>query len=290
MTRLRSDIGLVKPSAGLKGTPSRDPEFFVGVLLWSRKLLVSLLVGLWMSFWGTQSVARVFNFNKENVAFYFGASYGPSALKQSHFEGTSGTGVTIADSVSINQSGELGLLFKRQGLSFKLGAEVIAPASIKDAKGINASSTQIHTMGSYISALIPKVGAEFDLSAGNWWRVFFSGGYGAGTGSLSNSYTLTAAGQTAYPSLTNFTDEASGSFPFYEGGLGGEVLFSDTTTLSLSIGYRSLKITKFKYKEAVTNFNGSHIAGSTVLDDQSLPVASDFSGATAMLQFRFYLK
>lgn len=41
--------------------------------------------------------ARVFRMADETVATYFGGSYGPSLLKQSHFSGTSGTGADLVN-------------------------------------------------------------------------------------------------------------------------------------------------------------------------------------------------
>lgn len=250
----------------------------------ARPLIVIFLFNLF----GAPSWARVFHFAKESFAAYFGGTQGQSLLYQTHFSDTSGAAMTIDKSVLTNMGGEFGVLFSGNEVSLRLGAELIKPGTLKGAIGTDASGTTVYDFESNISAVIPKAALELNLRTGDAWRVFLS--FGAGTAAISykNSYTF-AAGQTTFPALANFSDEATGTANLYEALLGVETLMNDTTTIALAVGTRTLETSNYKYKYDVTNFSGAHAAGDAVLNADGTDKASDFGGTIISLLFRFYI-
>lgn len=236
------------------------------------------------------SWGRVFRINNESTAAYFGGSYGTSALQQTHFADTSGSGVTIDKSFTKNLGGEFGILWKAGQLGIRLGIELINPGTMKDAIGVNAGGTTLYDFEANISALIPKAALEFTMSAENAWRAFLILGGGSATVNYSNSYVLNTAGQAAFPGIADFADEGVGTGRLLEAGLGIEGLMNDTTTVALSIVSRQLVVPTYKYKSAGTNFIGTHAAGDEILDGSGTYISSSFSGLVANLLFRFYLK
>lgn len=238
---------------------------------------------------GKELEARVFRMNDETFATYFGASYGPSVLKQTHFSGTSGLGVVIDKSVTANYSGEFGILFRGSKVGLRLGLETIKPLTLAKATGSDANGVKLYDFESNISALVPKVTLEINLKGADTWRTFLALGAGTATATYKNSYTLTAEGQTTFPGIANFSEEGSSTALLYDGALGFETLVSDTTTILLGLGYRKLDITDYKYKTAVTSFDGSHAAGDSVLNADGTNKKSSYTGAYASLFFRFYL-
>jgi hypothetical protein len=234
-------------------------------------------------------LARVFRMNNETVATYFGGTYGPSLLKQTHFSGTSGTGATIDKSVLINYSGEFGLLFRGSKLGLRFGMEAIKPTTLTKAIGSDSGGVKLYDFESNISALIPKITLEFNLKSSDSWRTFLALGGGAATAIYKNSYTLTTDGQTTFPGVADFSDEATGTALLYDGALCFETLMNDTTTIAFSVGYRKLEVTGYKYKADVLNLSGNHLKGDPVLNDDGTAKTSLYNGAMASILFRFYL-
>jgi hypothetical protein len=247
-----------------------------------------LLLTLILSF-GAKAEARVFRLQSETVAAYFGGTYGSSEILQSHFSGMSGNGVTIDGSAKINTAGEFGFLFTSRSVGLRLGVEVIRPITITDAMGSDAGGVKLYDFESTISATIPKVAIELNVRTTDRWRLYAT--FAAGTASVTykNSYTLTTDGQTAFPGLANFSDEATGTGQLFEGGMGFETLMNDTTTVAFTVANRNLSVSNFKHKYAVTNFTGTQASGDSVFNSDSSVPQTDFGGITAGLLFRFYL-
>jgi hypothetical protein len=237
----------------------------------------------------TSAGARVFRMTNESVAAYFGGSYGPSQIKQTHFSGSSGTGATVDKSVLTNSGGEFGFLFTSKALGLRMGVELIKPGTLTKGAGADSGGQKLYDFESSISALVPKLTLELNLRTEDQSRVFLALGGGTATATYKNSYALTAAGQTAFPGVADFSEEGTGTALLYDGAIGYERLMNDTTTFALSVGYRQLKILKYKYKVAVTDFNGAHAVGDAVLNSDGTDKTSLFTGTTAWLLFRFYL-
>lgn len=248
--------------------------------------LLTILAFLWCP---ERPWARVFRMNNETFATYFGGSYGPSALKQTHFSETSGTGATVDKSVTINYSGEFGILFRGAKVGLRLGVEAIKPLTLSKGIGSDTSGTKLYDFESNISALVPKVTLEFNLKSTDSWRTFLALGAGTATATYKNSYALTADGQAAFPGVADFSEEGTGTALLYDGTLCFETLMSDTTTIVLGLGYRKLDITGYKYKADVTSFDGSHASGDPVVNADGTDKMSSYTGAYASLLFRFYL-
>lgn len=250
---------------------------------------LKLLAPIFLLLSGEMLWARVFRMNNETFATYFGGSYGPSSLKQTHFADTSGTDATIDKSVDINYSGEFGILFRSSKVGLRLGVEVINPSTISKAVGSDASGVKLYDFGSNISALVPKVTLEVNLKSTDSWRAFLAVGGGSATATYKNSYVLTADGQTAFPGVADFSEEGTAAALLYEGSLGFETLMSDTTTIVIGLGYRQLNVTGYKYKADVVSFDGSHTSGDPVLNADGTNKTSSYTGAQASILFRFYL-
>lgn len=234
--------------------------------------------------------ARVFSLEKETIAPYIKATYGTSSIAKTHFEDTAGTGVSISESVSANLGGEFGVIFSAPKIVFKLGVEVIKPADLKEVSGNDISGTSMYTMTSGIQGIIPKAGLDIAFRTTSNSRTFVALGGGAGTVTYKNSYTLTAAGQTAFPGIVDYSEEGSGTATLMEGSFNYEVLMNDTTTVTFELGYRSFSITSYKYKEAVTTIDGTtHAKNDSVLNFDGSAKASNLSGPFVGLAFRIYL-
>lgn len=234
------------------------------------------------------SWARVFRMQNEPFAAYFGGSLGASLLMQTHFADLSGAGMSIDDSVSQNVGGEFGFLIATREVTLRLGYELIKPAVLKEAVGSDSTGVPIYTLESSISAVIPKVAIELNLRTGESWRIFAAFGAGTAAVSFKNAYEF-VDGQTTFAGMSNFSDEAIGTGNLVEAGLGFETLLNDTTTAAFVFGNRTLSTNNYKYKYDGTNFLGSHLAGDKVLDGSGANIASDFSGTTVNVLFRFYI-
>jgi len=251
-------------------------------------IVLQILIGL-IILDGEILWARVFRMNNETVAMYFGGSYGPSQLKQTHFEGTSGAGVTIDKSFLANNSGEFGILFRGAKMGLRFGVESVMPTSISKGIGSDVNGLKLYDFNSTISTLIPKITLEINLKSGDSWRTFLALGGGTATATYKNTYALTTDGQSAFPGVADFNEEGTGTALLYDGALSFETLMNDTTTIAISLGYRQLSVAGYKYKTDVVDFSHSHIAGDPVLNDDGTAKNSLYTGAYASILFRFYL-
>lgn len=249
----------------------------------------ALLIAFLVSAWGVSTSARIFRLKNETFAAYFGGSYGPSSLLQTHFAGTSGTGNSIDKTVSTNLGGDFGFVITGKSLGLRLGVELLKPAPLTKGSGTNAGGQTMYEFESNISAVIPKVALELNLKTSESWRAFLTFGAGTATAQFKNSYTLSSEGQASYPGLSDFSDEATGTAELFDGGLGFETLLNDTTTVAFLVLNRHLTISNYRYKNAVTNFSGAQSSGASVTNEDGMPKSSDFSGYAVTMLFRFYL-
>jgi hypothetical protein len=241
-------------------------------------------------FFQTVSQARVFSLANETIAPYFKGTVGSSTILQNAFDKSSGNNITVDQKVSLNQSGEFGLLMTAPGFGVRVGIEVISPSSIQGVQGLDASLTPMYDFESQLQAVISKVGLDFGLYVVPLTRVYLGLSGGSVTASIKNNYIFTSAGQTAFPGIANYVEESTGTSTMYEALLGYEHLLSDTTTFCFELGYRNLKVPEFKYKSGVTDIYGTaHGAGDVVLNSDGLSRSLDFSGPFAGFVLRFYL-
>lgn len=245
-----------------------------------RLLLLAILFSV------ASAHARVFDLNRENFATYFGVTGGPSAVAQAAFENEAGSSVTISNKVEYNYSGEFGFIYSQPIISARFGFEILKPQALQNLVGRNGS-TDLYSASSDILGYIPKLIFDINLRRNNDSRSFISGTVGYATVTLKNSYTLTAAGQAAYPGMDDKM-EAKGTGVLYAASLGHETFLTDTTTMLFEAGYRWLNITNFKYTRSGNYFGSAHTDGDAVLNNGSQRTMG-LSGLYIGLSFRFYM-
>ncbi|WII72850.1 hypothetical protein QJS83_03070 [Bdellovibrio sp. 22V] len=232
--------------------------------------------------------ARVFNINKETFAAYFLATGGGSALGDSAVKGESGATIGFSEEVKYNYSGEFGFLYSRPQASLRFGFEILKPQTMNNSTANNGTD-DLYTASSDLLGYAPKLTLEVNLQRTNTYRSFVSltGGYANVT--MKNDYTLTAAGQTAFPGVSDHAVEAKGSGTLLGASLGYEGIMTDTTTVLVEFGYRQLKVDNLEYTKSVTTFSGAKNSGDPVLTSSGSKRELDFSGAFISIGFRFYL-
>lgn len=122
----------------------------------------------------------------------------------------------------------------------------------------------------------------------NFGRVYISFGGGYGKVSMKNSYNLTGPGDIAYTTSNTFTEKASQMAYIMEVGVGYEMAFVQTTTVTFDFGYRYAIADNLKYDSNGEDFFGGHADGDSVLKDNGDKRSLDLGGVFAGLSFRFY--
>ncbi|MEN0060222.1 MAG: hypothetical protein AAGB31_15395 [Bdellovibrio sp.] len=231
--------------------------------------------------------ARVFNINKETFAAYFLMTAGGSQIGTAAVDGEAGTGLTYSNGVNYNYTGEFGFLYSRPAASLRFGFEILKPVNLESTA--KNSSSSLYSAEGEILGYVPKVALELNLHGSNTYRSFFAATVGAAQVTLKNNYTLTTAGQAAYPSVSNHEVEGKGSSTLLSASLGYEGIMSDTTTILVEFGYRQLKFDSLKYTKDVTTFSGAKASGDTMVKSTGENRELDFSGGFISIGFRFYL-
>ncbi|KHD89231.1 MAG: hypothetical protein OM95_05315 [Bdellovibrio sp. ArHS] len=244
---------------------------------------------LFLSFFLLSSTAqaRVFNIQKETFAAYFLASGGASAIGTKALDGEAGATLSYGGNVNYNYSGEFGFLYSVRYLNFRFGFEILKPSALDSTA--NNGTDDLYSADSQILGYVPKVGLEVNLQSTNTYRSFVSASAGLANVTLKNAYTLTTAGQTAFPGVADHTAESKGTATSLQASLGYEGVLSDTTTILVEFGYRQLKIDNLKYTKDVTTFSGAKSSGDAVLTSTGEQRELDFSGGFISLGFRFYM-
>jgi hypothetical protein len=250
-------------------------KFFVAILL---------LCGI------SPAQARVFDMNKETFGPYFRVSGGTSTLGKTAFEDATGGDETFASEVAMTYSGEFGFLWATKPINLRVAAEMIQPTALLKNKASNAAGDELYSLDSKVSAiLLPKVALEFNLRQRQNFRIFAGAAAGMATVTLSNAYTFTSAGQTAFSGISDYTESAKGTLYSAEGFIAFESLLSDTTTFCFDLGYRALKAPTLKFTEDAATIQGAKAAGDNLTNADGNDRAIDLSGVYLGLAFRFYL-
>ena len=249
-------------------------------------LHLALLVGVIFS--ASTLQAKVFNISNESFAAYIRGTAGPS-LDNTLAKNSSGSGATVDSEHSRNLSGEFGFLYASPIITAKFGIEIVRPFDIKDTPGISAAGVDLYTMSSEISVMIPKAGLEFNLY--NWptSRLLLSGTAGYASLVARNSYTMTAAG-TAATGVTDFNEDMRASVPTYEGSLGYEHLLTDSTTIAIEGGYRSLVFDEVSFNSDTTNFQGAVSKDDRAKNMDGTRRTLDMSNYFLGLYLRFWIQ
>ncbi|QDK44265.1 hypothetical protein DOM22_03395 [Bdellovibrio sp. ZAP7] len=237
-------------------------------------------------FFFSAAEARVFDINRDTVAPYFSLTGGPSAVGKSGYENEA-TGVNVSGDSKYTYGGEFGFLVSTKPMNLAFGIEFLKPGVVDNISGTNSGGTQLYSATSEVLGYAPKVTLEFNLHGDNVSRSFVAVGLGYATVSLKNSYTMTAAGTSAYPGVDT-TIESKGNATELSAGLGYEGILSDTVTYAFQFGYRQLKVDNLKYSKDYNTFNGTVSSGGSVHNGASNRVL-DLSGGFLSLGFRFYM-
>lgn len=238
----------------------------------------------------TSAQARVFSLADQAVASYFKGFTSPSGVLQTPFAGTMGSGSSVVEKYGSSIAGEVGVVFTSTQAAFSLGVELIHPKALSHVDGVDSASQVLYNLDADVSALIPKAGLDFIIKKGDHSRFYLNMSGGVGTLTYSNHYAFTAAGQTAFANLADFTEEGAASATLMEASLGYEQFLSDSTTMVFEGGYRQLNFSAITYKTAITDFSGAHAKGDNVLNLDGTPKTINFTGSFAALTFRFYLR
>jgi hypothetical protein len=258
---------------------SRERDF-----LWKPLLLLGV-TGLVSS----PAYARKFDFKSEYIATHFGGTFGNSILADNAYGPSSGTGTSVDKQVQSTASGQIGFVLSLKKFNIRLEAEYLMPRAMEGVTGTDAAGNQLFSLNSRVTALIPSATLELVAHETPTSKILFGVGYGIASVSLENAYTMTAAGKTALGVTSDFTEKASGTAPMWQGYLGYEVLFTDTTTALLHIGYRQLQVTSLQSTEAATAIVGAESPGNDLINSNGSKRSFDLGGPFIGCQFRFYI-
>ena len=251
----------------------------------------------WISFWicifslglGFSSQARVFNVKDERFAAYLRGSYAPTVFENTLNSGSHGANSTLDSKSAYNLSAEFGFIYSLENMGFRFGLEVIRPPDKKNETGTNAGGTPLYSLTSEISAVVPKLGMDFNLKRWNITKLYMGIALGYASLAARNSYTMTAAGTAQYPGVTDFDEDLRSGAPLYEGLLGYEALFNDTTTVAVEAVYRSLIFKDAKHNKAGTNFHGAFAKGDGALNDDGSARTLNLSQFYIGINGRFWI-
>jgi hypothetical protein len=232
--------------------------------------------------------ARIFNMKTESFATYFGASLGLSNLGDYAFGQSAGTGVSTDQAVRSNYSGEFGIVFTGDHFSFRLGGEYLLGKHLVGVNGTNAGGTSYYTIDSQVTAFTPMASAEFPIWKSTASRIQLGGGLGYAFVYLDQTYKMTPAG-TAALGVSDYIEKASTQTLAWKLFISGETELVDTTTLTLELGYRSVKVGALQSSKDTDAIVGSEPKNSDLKNMDGSLRAFDLGGAYGSVIFRFYL-
>lgn len=226
--------------------------------------------------------ARVFNMKENSFAGFFNATYGTSSVNKDYFEGESSS-TAFSKGFTTNTGGEFGFIYNMDKFSWLFGLEVIKPAKTRGVASTGANQDYSYTAD--LSVYAPKLGLELIFYQNNTFRLFANGSVGTASLSMKTQYSaLTIAPNT------NFEVEGKGTANLLNYSIGGEMHWTDNTTVSLALGYRQLDFKKIKYLDDVaTSFTGAHSKGERILKSDGSALGYDFTNGYIMLGLRFWL-
>jgi hypothetical protein len=240
---------------------------------------------------GPAASARVFNFGSERVAAYLRGQYATASQGDDPFADAGGNGVTYDSEYKTNLAYEFGMIYTSGIFNWKFGFEILKPANLKDVKGQSPAGVDWYTVTNDISGYVPKLGLEINLKQWPTSRIYIGGDYGYATVTVQNSYTFTAAGAAQFPSIpADFREEIKGTGSLIESVVGFETLLSDTTTLAIDAGYRTLQIGSFSHNVDSTGFQGAVVKGDTAKNTDGTDRSLNLGGPFASVAIRIWVK
>ncbi len=236
--------------------------------------------------------AKVFDYKKSTVATYLRGGFGLNNLQKYAYQPGFPTSVTFADSDGVNQtySAEFGFSFITGKLCTRLGVELLYPQLTSGLSGKNASGTQLLSITSQVYSLVPKIDFEFAFKETPTSKVY--GGIGAGYAmtTIKNSVTMTAAGSAAFPGVTDYIEEGSGSGYLGEVFFGFEWAFFDNVGFSLDAGYRYLINSSYNSNRNTTTVSKTETTGAQIMNADNTARTTSLSGPFAAGTFRIYFR
>lgn len=240
-------------------------------------------------FFSSLAQARVFNFSGEKFAPYIRGIYSPTSTGDQSFANSSGSGNTFSTKYSAYNSFEFGFAYKIRDLRIRFGFEALKPSALKEIVGSDAGGTQLYSLDNDIMGYAPKIGFELNIREWSTSRIYIAGDYGAMSMTVKNTYAFTAAGQSAYPTMVDFTEELKGSGQAIDGALGFETLMFDTTTLAVELGYRTLSIANLKHNKDYISFQGAVVKGDGARNDDGSERSLGMNNLYVAAAFRFWI-
>lgn len=234
--------------------------------------------------------ARVFSIGQESLAAYLRGVGGSARQGETPFAPSSGADTEFDGSYTLNTSYEFGMVYATKYLNWRFGFEILKPANLKSVKGSSAAGTEWYTVTNDISGYIPKAGLEANLKQWKESRLFASAHYGWATITVQNSYAFTTDGTAQFPGMADFREEIKGTAALIEYSMGFETLLSDTTTLALEAGMRTLSADSFAHTQAVRTFQGDVTADAPAMNTDGTARSLDLGGTFAALSLRFWIK
>jgi hypothetical protein len=171
----------------------------------------------------------------------------------------------------------------------RLGGEFLIPRNYADIKGSNASGEVLFNLDCKVTAMIASAMLEFVTQQTGSSRVILGLGGGVGFVNLDNTYTFTNAGNTAFPTLADHTENSAARVTALKASLAYEVLFTDTVTAMFDLSYRYMPVRVLKGVNSVTTFTGSQSEGTDLYNHDGGNRTIDLSGGSIGLVFRFYI-
>lgn len=231
----------------------------------------------------TQTVkARVFDMSETKFGGYFNATYATSNVDKDYFTGESSS-TAFSKGFATDTGGEFGFIYNTDKFSWVFGIEVMKPTKTSGTATTGSSVDYFYT--SELSAFVPKFGIELVFYQGKDYRIFANGAMGTASLTTKTQYsTLTIAPNS------DFSIEGKGTANLLNYSIGGEIHWTDNTTVSLAYGYRQLNFKKIKYlKDVTTSFTGAHSKGDKILKADGSELGYDFSNYYLAVGLRFWL-
>lgn len=234
------------------------------------------------------ALARKFDFKSEFVSMYFRGTYGTSSVADSPYAGSSGNDVSVDKSVSSNYSGELGFTASGTFMALRIGAEYLMPRHYSDIYGTDTSGTRLFTLDSKLVGVIPNASVEFFPYSNSTSRVIMGAGYGIAYVSLDNTYTMTTDGETKF-GFGSFIESSSTRVDMFQAYVGYEILFTDTVTATVDLGYRRLLVPELKATKSGQTIVGSIQENDIMTNHDGSNRTANMSGPFVGLAFKFYI-
>ncbi len=253
------------------------------MILKGSKLLLLLITLL-----SAQVDAKVFSFNSESFAAYLKGNLYPGRFENTLNSESHGTSSTFDSYLQYNLAGEFGFVYARPRVQIRFGLELIHPLDKKDESGTNAAGASLYSMTSELTVMVPKVGVDVTVKSWPQARAYVGGTVGYASLAARNSYTFTAAGTTQY-GIGDFYEELRAGAPQYEGIIGYERVFSDSTTIAVEGGYRNLVFKDVKHNKDVTTFQGAVEKGDKAMNDDGSDRTLNLNQYHIGLNLRFWI-